>query len=586
MFQPKDTYRILCLGESTTALGGSNSYPYQLERVLNQRLKGVTVKVINKGVPGTDTANILNVLEKNIARYRPDIVITMMGINDRHFTMTYEEFSSRKIAVFIRSLRLAKLVRYFQDSFAERRMNRILAGYAQKKEQYLQVQRRVAEEAYAQREAALRAAMKTDVRTADLQDMNTAYEAYMEPLGLYAETPQDTAQRAALLCRAERIFQEAIAQDPHNDLAYLGLFAVQEQQGRAADAQDMLTKAENGFRQLLAENPGNDTARLTLFDIYLIRNEDARAQQVLDGKGLGYFKVQAGQNSAAVLKKYAEAYFELADYYLDYGKAIQSKRMFRRARNIAKAVLQDHPDDDLYLKIAYGYLDYREHELFLETVHKCLELNPANAQAYHVLEKYHEVLGELDKMEAALLAWVKHHPKDSLVHARLGKHYRLRGKDDLAEERLKAALEINPANELAYDEMIAFLSRRKLKKAPEDQQGFTGHNWGGFKEYHETTKHNYRKLKEILNKKGIPYFCMQYPALSIQPLKDIFEDSEGIIFIDNEALFLEAVAADGYETYFIDRFATIFGHCSVLGDRLLAENAAQVLIKEYFDKRK
>jgi hypothetical protein len=37
----KGTYRIMCLGESTTAVGGDRFYPSQLEKVLNKRNIGV-----------------------------------------------------------------------------------------------------------------------------------------------------------------------------------------------------------------------------------------------------------------------------------------------------------------------------------------------------------------------------------------------------------------------------------------------------------------------------------------------------------------------------------------------------------------
>ena len=37
----RGTYRIMCLGESTTALGGKNSYPSQLEEILNKHNIGI-----------------------------------------------------------------------------------------------------------------------------------------------------------------------------------------------------------------------------------------------------------------------------------------------------------------------------------------------------------------------------------------------------------------------------------------------------------------------------------------------------------------------------------------------------------------
>lgn len=48
----KGACRIICLGESTTAMGGKNSWPFQLERILNEKNIGIRFSVINKGMPG------------------------------------------------------------------------------------------------------------------------------------------------------------------------------------------------------------------------------------------------------------------------------------------------------------------------------------------------------------------------------------------------------------------------------------------------------------------------------------------------------------------------------------------------------
>ncbi len=69
-------YRIMCIGESTTAGG----YPYLLEQILNDKQAGVRFKVINEGVVATTTPEILRNLERNLERYRPDMVIAMMGM--------------------------------------------------------------------------------------------------------------------------------------------------------------------------------------------------------------------------------------------------------------------------------------------------------------------------------------------------------------------------------------------------------------------------------------------------------------------------------------------------------------------------
>jgi len=78
----KDGYRILCLGESTTQDG----YPEQLNLILNDMDPRKEFSVINKGIGGTNTGIILTRLESYLEKYKPDIVITMMGINDKYFS--------------------------------------------------------------------------------------------------------------------------------------------------------------------------------------------------------------------------------------------------------------------------------------------------------------------------------------------------------------------------------------------------------------------------------------------------------------------------------------------------------------------
>lgn len=83
--------RILCLGESTTALGGEYSYPSQLEHILRKRLPGTMFKVINEGYPGINTSVILSQAEANLNKYKPDFVITMMGANDGVPYLSYRD---------------------------------------------------------------------------------------------------------------------------------------------------------------------------------------------------------------------------------------------------------------------------------------------------------------------------------------------------------------------------------------------------------------------------------------------------------------------------------------------------------------
>ncbi|MBP9758824.1 hypothetical protein KBD45_03945 [Candidatus Dojkabacteria bacterium] len=105
------TYKILTLGESTTA-GLQDSWPSQLEKALNQKNNKIRFKVFNEGIMGSNTAFIAARLQKNINRYKPDMVITMMGINDEFqgITMKYDPSLKTKIQLFINDFRIVKII--------------------------------------------------------------------------------------------------------------------------------------------------------------------------------------------------------------------------------------------------------------------------------------------------------------------------------------------------------------------------------------------------------------------------------------------------------------------------------------------
>lgn len=85
--EQKSDYKILCLGDSSTyGLGASNrikfSYSMQLQRILEEKSPGKKFKVINYGIPGLNSSQLLNRFRKVISEYEPNIVIVMIGIND------------------------------------------------------------------------------------------------------------------------------------------------------------------------------------------------------------------------------------------------------------------------------------------------------------------------------------------------------------------------------------------------------------------------------------------------------------------------------------------------------------------------
>lgn len=81
---PGTRIRILAVGDSHTYGGSvdpSEAYPAQLQKFLNQESPGV-YSVLNIGIPGMNTAQVLNRLPVNLARWQPDILILWCGVNN------------------------------------------------------------------------------------------------------------------------------------------------------------------------------------------------------------------------------------------------------------------------------------------------------------------------------------------------------------------------------------------------------------------------------------------------------------------------------------------------------------------------
>ncbi len=103
-------YKIVCIGESTTMSGGENSYPRQLERILNAKSKGIKFQVINKGVSGTTTPVIISHLPAILDETNPNMVIVMMGINDGKVYVPIEKITGwHRILAYLRDFRVYKL---------------------------------------------------------------------------------------------------------------------------------------------------------------------------------------------------------------------------------------------------------------------------------------------------------------------------------------------------------------------------------------------------------------------------------------------------------------------------------------------
>jgi tetratricopeptide (TPR) repeat protein len=111
---------ILTLGESTTEYLGKESWPEQLEKILNNKSSKLKVRIINKARSGTNSAVLLSHLRAYIEEYKPDMVITMMGINDDWSYVFFADKPPNKIELFFQDFRIVKLARLIYLSFKQK----------------------------------------------------------------------------------------------------------------------------------------------------------------------------------------------------------------------------------------------------------------------------------------------------------------------------------------------------------------------------------------------------------------------------------------------------------------------------------
>jgi tetratricopeptide (TPR) repeat protein len=180
----------------------------------------------------------------------------------------------------------------------------------------------------------------------------------------------------------------------------------------------------------------------------------------------------------------------------------------------------------------------------------------------------------------------KFNPHAANAYRELGQVYRIQGKWPQAEAALKKSIDLNPAGsdgrvlgallmiceEMGKPELAKEYAEEAYRKRMMPSR------------YGSIAVDNYHKLKEILDKRRIRLVCVQYPMRDVKSLEEIFKKDEGVIFIDNEYLFKTAVKEKGFKEYFQDLFAGDFGHCTPKGNMLLAQNIADVILREVFNR--
>jgi len=532
LLRQKGVCRIMCIGESTTV---GSSYPLQLQDILNQHNIGINFVVINKGVGAVDTSCLLSQLEENIRLYQPDMVIAMMGINDSGPLVYYDIVKTSQKQSYLKSSRTYKLIKLLQLHIVAKTKE---IGIFNTKENKKNSSK---EDAYQKNSSEQDEALSKETISLDPEELARSYveqnrfieaeEAFKKAIelspkdgGLYVELGMLYRDKLGDFSQAEEMFKQPLKLKPDNDAAYNDLGCLYRTQGKLSEAEEM-------FKKAIELNPFNERAYTDIAWVYENQGKFSQAEEM--------FK------QALKLKPDNDAtYNDLGCLYRTQGKLSEAEEMFKKA-------LQFNPNhDSACVGLGLLYRDQGKLSEAEEMFKKAIELRPNDGAIYNAL------------------GWVDVDKKQ--------------GKISQAEEMFRKIHELNPQ----YDRVTGGLASiyQEMGEYKLAEKYYSESNELKDMYCNAMTRENYQKLKQILDKRGIKLLCVQYPVLSVEALKKMFEEQDGVVFVDNEKVFKEALKKENYREYFSDMFGGEFGHCTKKGDRLLAENIANVLLKEYFKK--
>jgi len=486
----KATYRILCLGESTTAGGGNGQagrYPHLMEIILNDRASNMTFSVVNRGIPATNTSIILDELESNLDRYQPDIVVTMMGVNDEWEHRGHFLRDTSELQTFLNSSKAYKLYQYLCLHLADKFDPESLGNRS--REYHL----------FKKDELNYRLSLFFHPGNPEiLYNLGTLYKdnKYLpqakktlesllrhNPDHIYAQIQlAEIHQNEKNLEQAKILYQNVLARQPENRNAQLGLAAIYQATGQ-------IPEAENIYRKIIKENPKN---------------------------------IQAMSGLAAV--------------YQGYNQFPEQKQM------LIKTTEQDPYNPETYIFLGIFYINHRNYTKAVEALQQALAISPRHQWGHLLLAQAYWENGDWKQAEQTLKQLLKHFPDFDRAQGMLSRLYHELGLSTLSER---------------YEQ-----SAEKFR----------------MEHYAPVTRRNYQAVHRILRQRGIPLVCVQYPIRRLEPLKQLFDNHDGIIFVDNEKSFKKALETKKYYDLFINNFAGDFGHATREGNRLLAENVAGAIL--------
>ncbi|MBN2120937.1 MAG: tetratricopeptide repeat protein [Candidatus Omnitrophica bacterium] len=320
-----DVYRILCLGDSFTlgiGAGRSEDYPRQLETLLRENKRGLKFQVVNKGIGGQNSSELLYSLDKDLDRYSPDLVVLMIGMNDGHNTRLHDWARGQltwrgRLISWVKSLRIYKVFNFLRLSLLESEGLKENSSeyYSQSKDESIYMS------AYPDSQEQDQLIIN---KVGDLFENNQIEEA--ENLLISTVNKANVwdylnlAKKYNSSDALEGVIERALEESGYDEWLYFTLGNIYLSRGKE-------TEAEQIFKNIIQNNPSNDYIRLDLAKIYLNQKRYSEAEWLLEdalktqGESLRRIKLlryccqlQGKNDKAARLDKKIRDYESITDF--------------------------------------------------------------------------------------------------------------------------------------------------------------------------------------------------------------------------------------------------------------------------------
>ncbi len=339
-------FRIMCMGESTT----QSQYPPYLEETLNKRNIGVKISVLDKGLSGTNIGVILLRLESNLDKYQPDIVVTMLGVNDGEGShLPYDVNSTSKIMSAFKSLKVYKLLRliwlHIEAKLKEAGLSMTI-GHNRAVER---LQQDISEERFNEAHRGEDSSLKQKHVLGKGIEPSPINDSTYIGLGYFYKTQ-------GKLYESEQALKKVVELSPKNDSAYVALGQLYRDQGRHAESEQV-------FKKAIELSPKNDSAYAGLGQVYRDQGKLSDSEQIL-------------KKITEINPKNDYAYAELGRLYKELGRYAESEQILK------KAIEFDRRNDSAYAGLGGLYKDQGRLLEQEEAFKKAIELNPENYSAY------------------------------------------------------------------------------------------------------------------------------------------------------------------------------------------------------------